>query len=102
MSGAYLNLNQTKSKRDEVLDRLLSVGRHDVARDEVVPVLEWPLRCAGRDNGLGARRADLRQLVEFLGARRVEVDLGGDSRRSRRGSLLLGRRRRRLWRGSLS
>src|SRR5262249_11003872 len=61
------------SEDDQVLDRPLCIRGHDLAGDEIVPVLERHLG-ARIDDGLDTRLADLRKLVEFGGSRRVEVD----------------------------
>jgi hypothetical protein len=52
------------SEADDILDRGGRVGGHDLARHEIIPVLEFRLG-AGFDDRLGADRTDLRQLVEF-------------------------------------
>src|SRR5262245_33581396 len=46
-----------RSEHDLVLDGRLGVRRHDLARHEVIPVLEWALGASVHDC-LGAGRAD--------------------------------------------
>src|SRR5262249_61926527 len=63
------------SEAHDVLDRGGRVGGDDLARYEIIPVLELRLG-AGFDDRLGAGGTDLRQLVEVRCRCGIEIGLG--------------------------
>lgn len=94
LAARFLSRLRQTSEDDLILDRAFGIRRHDLARDEIIPILELALGARFHDR-LGARFANLRQLVEIGRRRSVEIDLLS----LRRGRWRDGLRGRRRWRG---